>query len=185
MPEHNFQGISSRLAVGKIYTIEELLEAMIVDSDNVATILLEKQLELDKTKQVFSDFAVALPSNLQTSENFITAAEYASFLRVLYNSTYLNKESSEYALRLLAKTKFTDGIAAGIPTGIPISHKFGASEQSDGTKQLHDCGIIYDPETKDYIVCIMTSGNDYQTMATAIGEVTAKVHTTMRRNTRK
>jgi beta-lactamase class A len=98
---------------------------------------------------------------------------------VLYNGTYLNRTYSERALELLSKTRFTDGLAAGIPAGIPLSHKFGVSAQPTGEKQLHDCGIIYDTQTKTYVLCVMTTGDDYRQMADVIRDVATAVHNAM------
>ncbi|MDO8560151.1 MAG: serine hydrolase [bacterium] len=55
----------------------------------------------------------------------MSVKDYASFFRILYNASYLNREQSERALGLMTKTRFRDGIIAGVPAGRPVAHKFG------------------------------------------------------------
>jgi len=40
----------------------------------------------------------------------VSLKEYSSFFRILYNASYLTPSSSQFALSLLTKTDFTDGI---------------------------------------------------------------------------
>ena len=96
--------------------------------------------------------------------------EYSSFFRVLYNSSYINKESSEFALELLAESKFTEGIKSGVPKNIVVSHKFGEQINKNSLLQLHDCGIVYAPK-KPYILCVMTRGNNFDELADIIKNI--------------
>ena len=65
---------------------------------------------------------------------------------------------SEKALELLSKTTFNDGIVAGLPENIVVSHKFGEYILPDEI-ELHDCGIIYYVQNP-YFLCVMTRGKD-------------------------
>ena len=99
------------------------------------------------------------------------------FLRILYNSSFLNKEMSEKALQLMSYQDFPIGIAAGIPTGTKLASKFGEFSDSKypGIIQLHEFGIVYHPKGP-YILGILTRGHDYNKQAGIIRTVSKEVY---------
>lgn len=149
------------LKEGETYTLDDFLNQLIVYSDNtVLPFLLSDETSITYLDKVFSD--LGLPNPYMTDdENLITVKEYSAFFRVLYNSTYLNKEMSSKALELLSKVSFDDGLAKGLPKDIVLANKFGARKyitEKGNIEQLHDCGIIYHPR-KPYLLCVMTRGS--------------------------
>lgn len=164
---------------GEYYSINELLNAMIIHSDNEAKDIVVSNLPGNIYLDVFSDLGIDIQKydTINTAENFLSVKEYASYFRMLYNSTYLNRQSSEYALSILSKTTFKNGITAGIPDSVKISHKFGErSVNGSDVKQLHDCGIIYLPN-QPYILCVMTKGNNFDKMQKIIADISKIVYT--------
>lgn len=139
------------------YTIEELLEKMIVYSDNNAYITLTDNLTTEETLKVYQDLDVDISKAFSNPDgNIVTVKAYASFFRILFNASYLNKDMSEKALRLLNQVDFKDALAAGVPKNINVSHKFGERKYLDTNEiQFHDCGIIYH-STNPYLLCVMT-----------------------------
>jgi beta-lactamase class A len=111
----------------------------------------------------------------RTLSDSMTVKQTASMFRLLYNASYLNKSMSQYALHLLQQSTFRDGIIARVPDGIPVSHKFGEREDDDGTKQLHDCGIVYHPKTH-YLICLMTKGHDQHINAQVLAELSRLIY---------
>ena len=102
------------IQLGKSYKANELLEAMIENSDNAATMLLIQNVNMNGFKKLFTD--IGLPEPPENDPNFsISAVDVSKFFRVLYSSTYLNTTGSEYALTLLSKSTFQIGIANAIP----------------------------------------------------------------------
>lgn len=135
------------LAPEKEYTLEKLFERMVVNSDNQAYTLLVNRIDTKELDQVMQDLGMTVPdSNL--TENILTAKSYASLFRVLYNSSYVSRSASEYALTLMSYARFDSGITKDLPEEIAISHKFGLRKSEDltGDVYLHDCGIVYYPE---------------------------------------
>lgn len=176
VPQHNIAGTLSSIVLGETYTMEELLSKMITESDNVATLLIQDSIDSGVISQVYNDFAIpspdiSLPSNM-------TVIEYAGFLRVLYNSTYLSQKHSEYALSLLSKTQFKDGLVADLPPRVVVSHKFGVAQTSTSERQLHDCGIVYDANN-NYLVCVMTIGDEYSEMSKTVKDISSAIYRTM------
>jgi beta-lactamase class A len=169
---------TGKIQPGNSYTVDELLTTMIVDSDNNALELLY-QYKQDSLKDIFEDLQIELPVNREeiAMNDFVTPRGMARFLMVLYNASYLNREDSEEALELLSKTNFQDGIVAGVPAGINISHKFGEREVagSGGVRELHDCGIVYHEKTP-YLLCVMTKGKDFNQQKEVIKKISEIVY---------
>jgi beta-lactamase class A len=161
-----------KLETGKRYAVQDLLENMIIYSDNAALSILNQMITEKKFEETYLRLGIEKPLD---SEYAISVKTYASFFRVLFNSTYLNREYSEKALELLSRTFFDKGLRAGIPSEIIISHKFGEkSRQGEEEKQLHDCGIIYYPQ-KPYLLCVMVRGNDFLRNSDFIKNISATV----------
>lgn len=161
--------------VGKSYTVEELLTYMIGYSDNLAKDLLANILEGDSLDQIFTDLEINIP-DIKKPEDFMSVKQYASFFRILYNSSYLNKQMSEKALSLLGLTDFARGIIAGVPPNIKVANKFGERElRENELKQLHDCGIVYLPQ-KPYLLCIMTRGQNLDNLITIIQNISELIY---------
>jgi len=63
------------------------------------------------------------------------------------------------------------GIAIGVPPAVTVAHKFGEkSDATDGTVQLHDCGIVYYPQ-HPYLACVMSKGPDFEALDDVIAGV--------------
>ncbi len=175
LPKQYFQQILPKesVEVGSTYTVENLVRRAIDYSDNEATILLYENMDKKLFAKTHADLGVIFPSD-ETPEDYISVKNYASFFRILFNASYLTREHSEKALRILNEIDFSDGLPAGIPRSVKVAHKFG--ERGEGTKkQLHDCGIIYYPN-HPYLLCVMNRGPRLETLAKNIAEISALVY---------
>lgn len=155
---------ASNVKPGSVYSVQELLRTMIVDSDNNALELLY-EFRKEALKDVFEDLQVPLPDSRSeiASEDFLSPKEMAKFYLVLYHGSYLRKADSDEALKLLSEVKYKDGLVAGVPSDVVVSHKYGERKftiaNGDVHNEFHDCGIFY--YTKNpYKLCIMTKGKD-------------------------
>jgi len=164
---------SKILEKDKTYATSQLIEQMITQSDNDALSLLEKNIDNGLINKVTLDLGITTATD-QTPEDFLSVKEYATLYRVLYNSSYLNREMSEKALEILSRTVFKQGIAGGLSNNVVVAHKFGERELENGIKQLHDCGIVYYPN-HPYLICIMTKGYDYQKLSTIIQSISRQI----------
>lgn len=171
----------TQLVPGQTYTVEEMIEHMIKYSDNNAEQLLADHLattgQLDVLSTLFNNLGIVSdPDN----PDDITVQSYSLFLRVLFNSTYLDRDYSEKLLQLLSETDFSSGIDAGVPNNIVVSEKFGdaripnAQGQQVGA-ELQNCGIVYYPE-HPYLLCIMTKGNSIPNLETAIAQISKMIY---------
>jgi len=158
------------------YSIFQLLERMIVYSDNRAKDLILENISEDKVLQVFSDLGIDPQKIINNPNNNISVKEYSSFFRILYNSSYLNKEMSEKALSLLAQVDYQQGLSKLLPKDTTLSHKFGERFYYDTEeRQLHDCGIVYHPQ-KPYLLCVMTRGENNDNLSDVISRISLVVY---------
>lgn len=167
---------ADRLVLGKAYTVRELIKHMIVNSDNDAADLLYKHINPAIFDQTVLDLGLQVPTDSGTV-NFVTVKTYAGVIRMLYNSNYLSRESSQEVLELMTETAFP-GIATPIPKNVQVAHKFGEREivkKDRVIRQLHDCGIVYkDPHP--YILCIMTEGENFDQLNSTLVNVSELVY---------
>lgn len=182
--EEQYFSPSKKISNGQEYTIEELIEYSLVYSDNSAHFLLFDNIDKSYFNETIKE--LDLFSTIKSSQSVISPKDYGAIFRVLYNSTYLNQEDSEWLLELLSKSDFQNGIKKGVPEDIVVSNKFGEkgiifdnpNPEMLGTisvLQLHDCGIIYYPDNP-YFLCVMTEGGDYYLQEKVIQEISKIVY---------
>ena len=172
--------IIPHLTNGQSYTVDQLIQQMIIYSDNDAFNTLVDG--FDKTtysdfETIFSDLEIPSPvTQTEDAMNFMSVDQYAMAFRVLYSATYLSREYSEKALSLLSQAQYKDGLVAGVPDGVTVAHKFGVRQipaaQNNGVvgAELHDCGIVYYPG-HPYLLCIMTRGTDFGKLQNVIQNI--------------
>lgn len=162
------------LEVGRTYTTKELLETMIKYSDNQAVVLLFKRLPASYQKELYE--LLGVDADLITDPSkALTIRQYSIFFRVLFNASFLTRENSEYALDLLTRTTFENGVRAGVPYPTTVAHKFGERKTADGLQQFHDCGIVYYPK-HPYLLCVMTRGTDVEALVKGIASISEFVY---------
>lgn len=164
--------------VGKIYSIQELIDSMIINSDNDAALLLTRTVKPEETRSAYVDLGISEP---QSTAYQISVKTYASFFRILFNATYLDREFSEKVLRLLSQTVFQEGLRKGIPASVVVAHKFGERDLGNGAVQLHDCGIVYFPN-HPYLLCVMTQGKDFPRLASFIAKLSEVLYRRVDKN---
>ncbi len=162
----------SNLKIGETYTVSDLIDQMIIDSDNGAMNLLLANIDDAYLNDVYSELGMQGPK--ANKQYTISANDYSIFFRILYNGTYLSDQSSEKALSILSKATFKDGLVAGLPNGTTVAHKFGEHVNGSGDRidsvELHDCGIVY-PKGGPYLICVMTKGASLDALKTTIGTI--------------
>jgi len=147
---------------------------MIINSDNDALAMLDDSFWDNESNKVQKDLGVEV-SDGNSTDDFITVKGYASLFRILFNASYLSRDNSEKALKMLSGVEFKKGIVAGVPPEIVVSHKYGERQLCD-ISQLHDCGIVYYPN-HPYLLCIMTRGSDYNKLASVIKDISKTIYT--------
>lgn len=154
--------LETKLIKNQAYRVDTLIQEMIIHSDNIAKYLLVIHFPKDDLNNIYSELGIQIHSTSPYTYT-ISAHAYSFFFRTLYNSTFLNWEMSEKALKLLSQVDYKNGLTTPISGNIKIAHKFGSYARFEDKKvtsvELHDCGIIYYPK-HPYLLCVMTRGND-------------------------
>ncbi len=170
---------TSNLQIGQSYSVEDLVEKMIIDSDNGAEVLLFDNIDQNNLDAVYNALNIANPDTVSGTFT-ISPRTYSLFFRILYSATYLNDDMSEKALSILSQATFKDGLVAGLPSKLVVAHKFGeyvvtnSSNQMQGV-ELHDCGIVYYP-TNPYFLCVMTKGSNLPQLENTIKNISSLVY---------
>jgi beta-lactamase class A len=159
------------------YTVEELLVYMLKYSDNNAYGTLQTYLEEtgqeQLIRQTFLELGILAPEGIY--DEVVSVRRYASIYRALFNSSFINPDLSEKVLAWLADSDFDRGLDAKLPRELKIANKFGERSLPDGTKQLHDCGIVYYPENP-YLICVMTKGVDFDKQLNVINHISEEIY---------
>ena len=176
------------LVVGKSYTVQELLYHMIVYSDNESFWILYDHFGEDIFKEL--DKKLTIPANYdiihysKTDKHFIANVNsMAYYFMVLYNASYLTKTASKYALDILTKSTFKEGIAKGIDPNVLIAHKFGERTLSYfvGNKlenlqtEFHEFGIVY-LKNRPYLLGVMTRGQQSNELQSIVSDISKIVY---------
>lgn len=177
-PDSGLLESPSELVLHNSYTVERLIEAMIKDSDNGAMNTLLDNADSQALGEVYAALGIQDPNSASANQYVISTRTYSLFFRILYDSTYLIPQYSEKALEILAEATFKDGLAAGLPEGTAVAHKFGEHVISQGQKiqeiELHDCGIVYS-RSSPYLLCVMTRGKDLGKLQSTIASLAKTV----------
>lgn len=171
------------IQAGNSYTVDQLISYMVENSDNAATVLLFQNINNNSLIEVMTDIGLKPPSDNGTTpgtDDYLSVKSYSFLFRLLYNSTYLNRDMSEKALKLLSQSDFSQGITQGFPSSIKSAHKFGERTVLDPSgsvlsRELHDCGVVYEPG-HPYLLCVMTKGQSFDTLSAIIAGVSGTVY---------
>jgi hypothetical protein len=170
----------AHLEPGRRYTVNDLIFRMIAYSDNDAYALLAANMPPEHLRRINKDLYMNYdPSK---GEDVVSLSAYASYFRVLFNTSYLSEEMSEKALRYLSHASFGRGMAAGIPADVAVASKAGermlppdGPGQEENVYQLHELGIIYHP-VRPFLLGITARGSDPETLAGVIRDITRLVY---------
>lgn len=165
---------------GRTYTLDQLLEIMIMESDNEATLLLLHYIDeaAPGYRQSVEKELKLITDNKNFDEDFLTVRRYSSFFRILYNASYLNKEMSEKALKILSETGFGNGIRQAVPANTLVCQKYGHRELSKNQHQYHHFAIVYHPQ-KPFLIGIMTKGKSELNLQSTITTIAEAAYTSI------
>ncbi len=160
------------LRKGKAYTVEDLIRRLLRFSDNDA---------IGPLQEIVPDaeFSAAL-QELNVHESPVDGYRadlktLSSFLRILYNATYLSDDRSQELLEMLTDPWFNKGIAGGMPKEIVAATKYGDTvKKVNGTEyfQFHEFGIVYHPE-QPYLIGVYAVGADMDKLVGFVRDVSA------------
>lgn len=170
------------LEPGTGYSVLELMNRMIVYSDNEAAVLLAGAVGIENEGELFRLLGVD-PSSISDPRATLTVRQYAAFFRILFNASFVSQKNSELGLEILSRTAFEGGLRKGLPKDIVVANKFGERKLESGTQNFHDCGIVYFPK-HPYLICIMTHGSKPEALKDVIAQISKFVYTQVKSQNR-
>ncbi len=123
--------------MGSPISIQNLIEEMLLTSDNTAYRILYRNLSLDEVRDVFISLGL---DDFFDQEWKITAKEYTRLIRSLYTANYLTPEHSQFILDILSRTEYDDYLWQGIPDTALFVHKIWENESKT---VILDAGLVY------------------------------------------
>ena len=148
-------------AIGRMLTVRELAEHMIVTSSNLATNLLLDLVGIEQARAALADLhlgGIDLRRGVEDEaaweagmNNRVTAAGLCDAFRLIEEGKAISTEASRAMLDILHQQRFRSGIPAGLPEDARVAHKTG-----EISTVAHDAGIVYLGGRDAYVVVILT-----------------------------
>lgn len=128
--------------------IYELLEAMIIVSDNIAAMMLHDR--VGGWNIIADTKGIGLEQTSISGEMPTSAGDMALLMEMIALGAAVDRESSQEMIDLLSRQAIDDRLPALLPEGTQVAHKTGNWENA-----THDVGIVYAP-AGPYVVAILS-----------------------------
>ncbi len=154
--KHHKYGGSGKIQNGSIgdkYTVEQLLELLITQSDNIAARMLRERVEENNLKNFLAKIGTPVTAPKCINQIF-SSEDLIKHLEALYNLISEKSVLSEKAKVYFSSGIYNDKIPAGVPS-LRVLHKPGWIPYK---LICNDEAIIYDKNDKPYFLAIMSQG---------------------------
>lgn len=151
------------------FTIAQLLDEMLIKSDNTARTIFMRNLEKSDIEEVLNHLGI---EDIFNTDQQVSTKKYSIFWRSLYTSSYLSPEHSNQLIKIMAKSVSSEYLASGLPGETVFSHKIGVVYDS---KIYADSGIVYLPK-RPYILTVMVNGKDKETAEKIMSDISKTVY---------
>lgn len=132
------------------YTAGFQIKEMIQDSDNESWSSIMDAVGYSELQS----YAESIGVSYDPVNNTLTPGEMAGIMAGLYGGKLLNRQDAAQLLSYMQNTNYESLIAAAVPAGITVFHKYGLL---DG--ELHDASILTNG-TDSYAFVVYTKGKD-------------------------
>ncbi len=168
-------------SIGHCLQLRELAKAMIVRSSNLATNLLIDYLTVERVQRFLQDYRVEGLRVLRGVEdekafteginNEVTADGLVSLFKLLCSEDFLHEEARAEIRDILLAQEFKRMIPAQLPDHAEVAHKTG-----EISTVCHDAGLVYTPDTKPYVISILTEADEtVQNRKAAVAAISSAV----------
>lgn len=161
VPRSSDANAEVQAAIGRMLTVHELAEHMIVTSSNLATNLLLDLVGIEAARASLARLHVSgidLRRGVEDESaweaginNRVTAAGLCETLRLVEEGKAISADASKAMLDILHQQRFRSGIPVGLPEDARVAHKTG-----EISTVAHDAGIVYLDGRDAYVVVILT-----------------------------
>lgn len=157
-------GVLNRLHEGLELTIMDLVELMIVLSDNTATNILIDRLGIENVNATLAGLGIERTvlrrklfdreAKAKGLENTVTAREIGKLLEMMYRGTLVSEAASAKMLEILKAQRLNGKMPFYLHSrNVPVAHKTG---EDDGI--THDVGIVF--SERPFVLCMLSNETD-------------------------
>ena len=137
------------IEAGDRLAVDQLIELMIVFSDNTSSVLLRDALGRSRIDQTLR--ALGLRSTSVGAPDLpTTAADMSVLIEAIATARGVSQGASRRMIELLLQQSVRGRIPAGVPGGVPVANKTGTWEDAG-----HDVAIVYAP-AGTYLLVVMS-----------------------------
>lgn len=157
-------GVLQGRGAGAEVTYRELVQAMISESDNVATNVLIDALGMEAVNDEAESLGLTgtrlnrrmmdMDAVNAGVENFVTADDVATLLKMVYDKTFVNAQMSALMLEALEAQSDDVGILTGLPADVVFAHKTGSL-----STVRHDGGIA--ESDRPFVLVVLCGGQGF------------------------
>ena len=158
--------------VGSEVTIRDLMDRMITSSSNLATNILIELADPDSIAPMLAYLGADgmkvlrgvedIPAYRNGLNNTTSARGLLELFSALARGQTATSAATSEMVKALLRQEFNDAIPAGLPEGTPVAHKTGWITAVD-----HDGGIVMPAGRTTYVLVILTSGVEDETVTRA------------------
>lgn len=158
--------------VGSEVTIRDLMDRMITSSSNLATNILIELADPDSIAPMLAYLGADgmkvlrgvedIPAYRNGLNNTTSARGLLELFSALARGQTATSAATSAMVMALLRQEFNDAIPAGLPEGTPVAHKTGWITAVD-----HDGGIVMPAGRTTYVLVILTSGVEDETVTRA------------------
>lgn len=168
-------GALNRMHAGLEVTLRDLVDLMIVLSDNTATNILIDLLGIDNVNATMRSLGL-VKSTLRRKlfdaaghaagiENHVTAREMGMLLEMMYRGELISEKASAEMIEILKNQKLNGKMPFYLkPRGIVSAHKTG-----EDTGITHDVGIVF--SRKPFVMCMLSNQTEVPAYERLIQEI--------------
>ncbi len=150
---------------GKKYTLTNLSELSIKNSDNIATNMLFRYLGKYNVKEYMRQKGAKV---VYDDKNVSCPKDMALYMKLVYEFCEKNSTIGNGLMDSLLNTEFNDRLPALLPDTVKVAHKIGTQ-----VKVINDVGIVF--ADKPYIISVMTDNINEDEAAQVIANISKKV----------
>lgn len=157
------------VAPGARFTIRELVELAITESDNIATNMLMRRFGF---QSVYAHMAKLGGKVTKYDAETIgsTPREMATYMRAAQGNVLKNAKLTQFLVGALTRTAFEDRIAAGVPQDVAVAHKIGTLYGV-----VNDVGLVTAPH-RPFVIAVMSMDVENDRAPVVIEELTRIVY---------
>ena len=167
--------------IGTVYALDQVASRMISVSDNVGTNALIERMGIESIDSEATELGLGqtrLAHKLMIDANdgqlnVTSANDCAALLARIARHEAANEERSLTAEDWLLAQEDAEGLAQGLPAGVPFGHKTGTVDDI-----RHDGGIVYAEDP--YVIVVMTRNMDYDAANALMAQISSAAYAALK-----